>query len=179
MTRTARGRAPKDAARAKLYAVAACQGTRCGRASIRWVPTDTGNPIPLDAGRDPHGPIVVDQHPTTRAWIARAMRPDDREDRPRYSVHWSTCHHPELYREVKLAADPRGEFPSLTRAAPPSLGWCSVCGKPREHVETVHLCLDCARAAVARWSPAMAPTIAQWTPAVRRLLQVPDLTDHG
>ena len=39
---------------------------------------------------------------------------------------------------------------------------CSGCGEYRPHV-LGRLCLHCGRAAVARWSPAMGPTIATWS----------------
>jgi hypothetical protein len=166
--------------RAKLYKVDACQATRCGRAAIRWVPTDTGNPIPLDAGRDPGGPIVLDQDPATKKWLARAMRDDDRPDRPRYSVHWSTCHEPGLYRAVKLAADPRGELPSLNSRMPPParLPTCHGCATPCTFV-LGFLCLACSRAAFARWSPDMAQTVAAMPDDLRQLLCVSDIPDGG
>lgn len=171
-----------------LYATNACLAARCGRQALRWVPTakihprtgaplGSGAPIPLDVGRDPGGPVVLDQDPRTAQWTVRPFDPDrDPADRPRYTVHWSSCHTPDLYREVKSAADPRGILPTLNaRGGRTTAGPCSTCGThhdPHYGPGGCPLCDDCARAAIARWSPAMRAQVEGWPDTLRRRLGV-------
>lgn len=178
---------PKDVGTVRaLYASGRCQAERC-HAAIRWVPTVrrdgrghkllSGAPIPLDHGRDPAGPIVLDRDETAAdGWAARAIVAGDDPGRPRYGLHWLTCIDPMLYREVRAAADPLGLLPARTQTIAAGLGLaggdrCAACGEYRRH-ELGHLCLACARAAVAGWSPAMGPTIKAWPADLRARLGV-------
>lgn len=138
-----------------LYAVEGCRATRCG-ASIRWVDSYAGHPIPLDHGRDPAGSIVLDHDPTSDRWTARALVAGDDPTRPRYTVHWATCHVPDLYAAVRRKADPDGTLPGLARHAVTS-GPCARCGAQHPNLYgdgASPLCPPCDAAARARWSPA-------------------------
>lgn len=170
----------------ELYAHNACKGTRC-RAGIRWVPTVkthprtgarllSGAPIPLELDRDPHGSIVLDL--VGDEWRARPVDYADPADtaptRPRYALHWTGCHHPDLYRTVKADADPRGILPALQRAGAASSHWppCPVCKGPNRGETAMRICLGCTRKAVARWSTGMLPTVRAWPTAYRELVLV-------
>lgn len=157
-----------------LYRLDKCQATRCSGTAVRWVPTVkvdrqghrllSGAPIPLDMGRDPSGPIVLDN--VADGWAARPYAPGvDDPKRPRYAVHWSTCSRPELYAPVKAEADPAGILPGLTAPAIPSprCGPCSRCGAEHDNHygepgpgdrPSSPLCDGCALEALARWAPA-------------------------
>lgn len=168
----------------ELYAVDACKAPRCGNAGIRWVATakthpgtgkrvGTGKPIPLDAGRDPDGPIVLDQDHTTRAWTARPWEPSDDPNRPRYSVHWTSCHEPGMYQATKAAADPMGVLPGIPgpRRAADTSGPCARCrtrflgryGAPGDTQPCSPLCPAC-----------LTDTRASWGPAFRRAQGLPE-----
>jgi hypothetical protein len=112
---------------AELYKVEACQVPRCSRSKVRWIPTATGARVPIDAGRDAHGLVVLDKHPKTGEWTARPFTAGDDPDRPRYAVHWTTCHEASFYRKVRLEADPHGQFPPIDKPST-SAGPCSLCG---------------------------------------------------
>ncbi len=187
-----RGRGdPRDVGTVRaLYAVDRCQADRCS-AAIRWVATSktdrhgrkllTGKPIPLDHGRDPLGPLVLD-HAGGDEWTARPITDDDDPNRPRYGLHWLSCITPKLYREVRTAADPRGILPSTERkvTARPHAeiggATCARCAQTRPHV-VGYLCLDCSRVVVAAWSQAMSPTVRSWDAATRTRLGVDEWDD--
>lgn len=196
MTRA--GGRPADAKQAKLgtvaelYAVGACKAKRCGGASIRWVPTAkvhprtggrlfTGAPVPLDQGRDPAGPIVLDYSQKLEQWAARLFDDHDDPGRPRYSLHWTSCHSPDLYVAVRADADRLGILPGVRRHEVQFRAYapCARCRVEAPHV-LGYLCLGCARAVVAGWSPAMAPTVAAWPAELRgRLLAADERKGSG
>lgn len=186
-------RAEQDRLLGELYAMSACRAARCGRTAIRWMPTAkthprtrrpllSGRPVPLEVDRDPAGPVVLDKHPGTGEWQARPLEPDDRQDRPRYALHWQNCHTPELWLAVRHAADPRGVLPGLpvrgARRGPPERP-CPRCGGTGAGVMGEWLCLDCARIVVRGWSAYMRPTIERMPADLRRVLLVEDLPPAG
>jgi hypothetical protein len=189
----ARGRGdPRDVGTVRaLYAVGKCQADRCG-AAIRWVATTrkdgrgrkllSGKPIPLDHGRDPLGPLVLEQDPSSGDWTTRPIVDADDPNRPRYSLHWLTCIDSAMYREVRTEADPLGILPSAERkvTARPhvTIGGeaCHRCANAAPG-GLGHLCADCSRVVVAAWSPAMGPTVRSWPPALRTSLGVDDWPD--
>ncbi|MEU8023725.1 5'-3' exonuclease H3TH domain-containing protein [Micromonospora haikouensis] len=144
------------------FPVAPCAACR---RPVRWVPSYAGHPVPLDATRVPDGPVLLDRTGPDR-WAARAfVAGRDPAARPRYGVHWTTCTTPSLYAATKTKADPRGEFPPIHAAARVD----GPCAKCRGHNPRLYgpggspLCPPCGAEARARWSPAF-----------RRLHNVPD-----
>lgn len=156
---------------AALYRTGACPAARCGLAKIRWVATArthpatgaalcTGAPVPLDAGRDRRGLLVLDRDPKTGADTCRPWDDGaDDPDRPRYAVHWSGCHDPGSWRLARDAADPRGLLPpppNLRRSV--TAGPCAMCGTRHDNhygQRASPLCGPCLAVAQARWSPSL------------------------
>jgi hypothetical protein len=81
------------------------QATHCASCHwpVRWVETETGKRMPIDAAPNPLGRLVLVRHETSAGpvgpWYVHVLGRDEFHEGDRYISHFASCPHARTWRK--------------------------------------------------------------------------------